>query len=234
MKSFKLLFAFIFFSIYTFAQPQGNQVDVHKLMVTESVKHLRPKIVSNDSTEIIVFTVQPDVKPDSCFRIIETKGQAYLEVRFLDKNLQTEVLKIIYEEKAVKSEALKGMTVIEMHVREKFDVSQLPIKTNLYSIPISNSFKNKMLKVFTETIALNIEMMKLPSKYDIFDGTFYGFKINANGKTTETTVNDDSELNQMTEAGKHDFRYLVKIANLRIINDVRNGTFKETNYEIYK
>lgn len=217
-KDRRKIYKYIFLAIYlsnincVSCQSSKERIDISMSLSIELINHLNPPFITKDTTEVAVFRVKPEVKPDSSLRVIETKEQSYLEVRYLDKNIWYELFASIKEHR----------------------YPPLFLKVHLYSIPISNSFKNRILKVFAETISLNEEMMKLPRKYDFFDGTFYGFKINSNGKITETTINDDSELYQKTTTGKHDLRYLVKTTNLRIINDVRNGTFNESKYEIYK
>jgi hypothetical protein len=238
-----VLIAVILFGSLCCQSSFGQGIDVSAILKPQMIKYLNPFFQTNDTTQIVGFIIYPDGSHNSSLRILETKGKCYLEVRSLDKNIRLEVLKRIYEEKAVKSEALKGMTVIEMHVREKFDVSNLTIKTNLYSIPVSSSFKNNMLKAFIKVNDLCWNQQRLyingklrtDEQIDVFDGSTYEFRTYVDGKMANSFIQaDEYDPYNTTPIDSADYVYQVKLANVRIINDLKNGTFKESNYDIYK
>jgi len=238
-----VLIAVILFGSLCCQSSFGQGIDVQGIFSSEMTRLLNPLFQTNDTTQVVGFIIYPDGSHNSSLRIVESKGKCYLEVRSLDKNIRLEVLKRIYEEKAVKSEELKGMTVIEMHVREKFDVSNLPIKTNLYSIPVSISFKNNILKAFMKVndLCWNQQRVYINGKLrteeqiDTFDGSTYEFRTYVDGKMANSFIQaDEYDPYNTTPIDSADYVYQVKLANVSIINDVRNGTFRESNYDIYK
>lgn len=101
----------------------------------------------------------------------------------------------------------------------------MSLKIHFLSVPISKYFKNKMLTAFIKVIMLNESEIK-PSRSQIFDGTNYSFRTYENGEIKYASMN--SELNS------YDFRNKVSLTNIQIINDIKNNSFNESNYEIYK
>ena len=239
--STKLLFIFMIISNFAVAQTQRKGVDINRIIQRESIKYLYPPFVTNDTVECVLFLVRPEVKPDASLRIIETNHKAHLEVRCMDKNIKAEEWKRIFEEKVLNPES-NGIKHIRMVLRENRDSTPLPIKTAFYSIPISKSFQNKVKAVFLKVKELNKNGTKaydegelITSKFDIFDGSSYGFLVNINDKMEATGILVSENDPYNTKNSKtSDFTYLVKLTNIRIINDIRNGTFKESKYDVYK
>jgi len=236
-----LLVVFCILSNYVFCQPLVKRVDISKIIENEKLSYLQPPFITNDTTECIAFIVDPEVKSNASFRIIETKGKSYLEVRCLDKNIKVELWKRLFEEKVIDPQS-RGVHSIHMVLRENRDTTPLPIKTLFYSVPISDSFRNKMLNVFLKVKELNKYETKvydegkiITTRFDVFDGSFYRFLVNTNGKMEGVgiLVGEDDPYNPRSNESS-DVTYLVKLTNVKIINDMRNGIFKESNYDIYK
>ena len=241
LLSTKFLFIFIIIFNNAFAQTQGKGIDINKIIQNESIKYLNPTFVTNDTTECIVFQVKPEVKPDASLRIIETNHTYYLEVRCMDKNIKMEEWKRIFEEKVLNPQS-SGIHYIKRVLRENWYTTPLPIKTSFYSIPISKSFQNKVAAVFLKVKELRGNGQKIYEKgklltehFDLFDGSNYEFLAYVNGKVESTSIQVGEEDPYNTEPiESSDYIYKVKLTNVKIINDVKNGTFKESNYDIYK
>jgi hypothetical protein len=103
--------------------------------------------------------------------------------------------------------------------------SEITLSNQFYSIVISEFFKNKMLDAFSNAISANENRVK-PSGPRTFDGTCYEFYTFECGK--EYTIKIDYNLE------KNDIENVIAIANDQIANDIRNGLFAESKYDIYK
>lgn len=204
----------------TFCQSTKGKIDILKLLSTELERHLFPPFVTKDTCEIILFTIKPEAKPDASFRIINICKKFYLEVRILDQNVWVELLTSI----------------------NKHSYCPLSIKTHYYLIPVSKNFENKMVDVFSKVNASKDNQVKIYSegkitlnKFDVFDGSLYGFSVYLDGKKQEKRILLGEKDPYNTESSESsDYIYKVKLTNVKIINDVINGTFNESKYEIYK
>jgi len=236
-----ILAVFLLSSNISFSQNAGTRIDIGKISIREHEKILKPTFKSNDTLVRIAFIVYPEVDVNSYLRVLETKGKFLLEVLMTDKNIHTELFKRIYEERDI-TKPSSLMRTIEMHVREKMDTTPLPIKTRLFSIPISNTFANKMIDVFSKVKALKSEEIRLynngilfTEKFDFFDGSTYEFLINTNSKLEGFNILvGERNVYNTDPIQSADFIYQVKLENVRIINDALKGQFKESNYTIYK
>lgn len=211
------LFAFIGLIGHLSAQ----EIGFSDLIIQQIRKQLNPPFLTNDTIRKFSFLVTPEVNPNSSMRIIETNKQNFLEIRCLDKNIKTELY--------------------ATYRTESFP--QLSIKTLFYSKPISDQFAKKVLEVFFKIKKMEREGQKIydngkliTEHYDIFDGSNYEFIAYEDGKLKSSTYILVSEVDPYNTApiDSADYIYQVKLTNIRIINDVRNGTFKESNYDIYK
>ena len=218
MKHFIAIALFVFSSLI--GQLSAQQTNFQEVRIEQYIKKLNPPFLTKDTIRKFSFLVSPEVKPNSSMRIIETNKQSFLEVRCLDKNFSSEYYASYRENR----------------------FPQLSIKTQFFSIPVSDQFTKKIMEVFLEVIKLSVEGQKiyangklLTQHFDFFDGSGYEFIGYIDGRVLSTYIqvgeNDPYNTNPIDDA---EYIYKVKLANVRIINDVRNGTFKESNYEIYK
>lgn len=185
-----------------FSQSKKGWIDMTRDYEPELTKCLQPQIDTLQGKQVLLYIAKPSfVDPEHSIRLIDSCNQSFLEARILERNLWDELTNM----------SKKGDTIIS-------------IKTHSISIPVSQKFKNKMLKIFSEVIKLN-ESRKRPNGPTTFDGTRCEFIILENGSITSTV---DYNLE------KKEFDYKASVANLQIINDLKNGTFNESKYEIYK
>ncbi len=203
MKCYSLYLLATVLSIgVAFSQSKKDWVNMKRYYEPELTKRLQPQIDTLQGKQVLLYIAKPSfVDPEHSIRLIDNCNQSFLEAHILERNLWDELTNM----------SKKGDTIIS-------------IKTHSISIPVSQKFKNKMLKIFSEVIKLN-ESRKRPNGPITFDGTLCEFVIFENGGTTSTV---DYNLE------KKEFDYKVSVVNLQIINDMRNGTFKESNYYVYK
>ena len=176
---------------------------------SELQKRLNPVIDTLTTKEIATFTaIETDV-PEHSIRIVEKNSQLYIEVRILEKNLAKEYYSI--EKKKIDS-----------------------LKTIEFTKPISTTFRNKLLMAFYKVIDLHSKTNKSVSYQDangdvhlrLYDDPIYKFTVKDNDSWSSAKIEYDLD--------PTDFRYTVAITNLQLINDLKNGTFSESKYEIYK
>lgn len=174
----------------------------------ELQKRLNPVIDTLTTKEIALFTAIATDVPEHSIRIVEKNSHLFIEVRILEKNLAKEYYSI---EKKTNS-----------------------LKTIEFTKPISNAFRNKVVKAFYKVIDLHAKTNK-PISYEdsngnihlrLYDGSIYEFTIKDNNIWSSAKIEYDLD--------PTDFRYRIAITNMQLINDMRNGTFKESKYEIYK
>lgn len=108
------------------------------------------------------------------------------------------------------------------------------LKTIEFTKPISTTFRNKLLMAFYKVIDLHSKTNKSVSYQDangdvhlrLYDDPIYKFTVKDNDSWSSAKIEYDLD--------PTDFRYTVAITNLQLINDLKNGTFSESKYEIYK
>lgn len=189
---------------------------------SELEKRLFPQIDTTSTKEIVLFYEMPSFdNPEQSLRIVEIGNQSFIEARILERNLWIELNRIKPND-------------------------SLSVETCYFAASISNSFKNKMLATYSKVIVFHKNTIR-PKKIirksfryhngkvigedevegpDIFDGTSYEFRINDSGIMSNTKIR--------CPLGSNDFRYIVSMTNLQIINDLKNNSFNESKYDIYK
>jgi len=146
--------------------------------------------------------------PEHSIRIVEKDKQAFIEVRMPERNLAKDFFS----------------------TEQRID----SIKTLVFVKPISNNFKHRMVMAFQKVIELHSKTNK-PMSYEdangsvhlrTYDGPCYDFILKRNNVWSVAEIRYDLE--------PTDFRFTVILTNLCLVNDVKNGTFNESNYDIYK
>ena len=175
----------------------------------ELKKRLTPIIDTTNTKEIAFFlAVETSNVPEHSIRIVEKDKQAFIEVRMPERNLAKEFFS----------------------TKQRVD----SIKTLVFIKPISNNFKLKIITAFQKVIELHPKIHK-PLIYEdadgnvhvsTYDGPCYDFIVKLNDVWSKCEILLDLEQN--------DFIHSVTQTNLLLINDMKSGTFKESNYEIYK
>lgn len=100
---------------------------------------------------------------------------------------------------------------------------QLKLQSDCFTVEVSDVFKTKMLDAFRQTV--NQKFVDLfPKKIEIYDGTNYNFWLNKGAKITSINIREDGD------ARYYGWKF-AKI-NLQIIDDIRNGVFDESKYEL--
>lgn len=219
--SVSLFFILFLIAGNSYAQTRKQRVDTVQISYfAELKKHLYPPVDSLTTKELALFTVFPEVKPNSSLRLIEKNSKFYLELRYLEKNIWVEVLTSFVQH------SYKPMT----------------LKIDYFSVPLSKQFATKILEVFSKVKELRGNRQKIYEKgklltehFDLFDGSSYNFITYINGKVESAGIQvSESDPYNTDPIESSDYIYKVKLTNIKIINDMRNGTFKESNYEIYK
>ena len=206
-RSWAIAFLLIFHSLNCVSQQGIN----HAKMYQNQLKtYLEPSFASSDTIALIAFRVTPETDPDSSLRIIEVKGKAYLEAIYLDKNIWIEL-------SSVKSKDVNML---------------LDIKRKNIVVPISNSFKEKMIQSFQRVI--DFENKRVDDNFPyIYDGIKYNFIIYLNNKEIVATVLDIRREQKFYCIIPDDsFENEIVKTNLRIIADIKNKSFEETKYNI--
>lgn len=184
------------------SQSKKGWINMKRYYEPELLNRLQPQIVTMKGKQVVLYIAKPSfVDPEHSIRLIDSCNQSLLEVRILERNLWDELTNMS-----------KNCDTI------------ISLKTHYFSIPVSQKFRNKMLKVFSVAIKLN-ESRKRPNGPITFDGTLCEFTIFEKEEIT-STVDYDLE--------KKEFDYKISVVNLQIINDLKNGTFNESKYEIYR
>lgn len=193
----KLLIFLLLLSTFGYGQSLSDWYGV------ELAKSLFPKKDTLHEKEVLMFIAKPSfVNPEYSIRITEKANQSFLELRILEKNLWNELFRL-----------------------RRIGSSELSLQTHLFSIPISNTFKNEMINVFSKAISMN-ESRQKPSEPRTFDGTCYEFQIKECGNYS--TIKIDYELD------KSYLEFKVAETNNKIVKDIIDNTFIESKYEMYK
>jgi len=177
----------------------------------EIKKKLDPEVDSTTTKVVAVYVMKPSFKsPESSIRVIDINNKSFIEARFFNSNLW---------------EAM---------------ISQSPdklssISTNYFSASISNSFRNKILVNFTKVIENNKsedeleKLKKIPGQsvtIRLYDGPTYEFKVNNDRSIKHIIIKREPIIG--------DLYYKVTAISDQMFNDLKNGTFNESKYEIYK
>jgi len=177
----------------------------------EIKKKLDPEVDSTTTKVVAVYVMKPSFKsPESSIRVIDINNKSFIEARFFNSNLW---------------EAM---------------ISQSPdklssISTNYFSASISNSFRNKILVNFTKVIENNKsedeleKLKKIPGQsvtIRLYDGPTYEFKVNNDRSIKHIIIKREPIIG--------DLYYKVTAISDQMFNDLKNGPFNESKYEIYK
>ena len=201
-----LLFLQIIFlsTCLSFGQAKKEKIDINDMYHTHLKEHLYPKIDTLGAKEIVLFYAKPSFEPEYSIRIVMHGNQPYIEGRFLEKNLWSEILQ---------------------HYMTK-DEKSISVNVNLSSMPISNEFKERMLDVFNNLLNNN---KKDESNELVFDGVSYVFCMldkNGNSHSLETiaprsgTIEDNlanillQMANDLTSNSFDETKYIAKLKSL--------------------
>jgi hypothetical protein len=179
---------------------------------TQLKTYLEPQFASSDTIALLAFRVVPETEPNSSLRIIDVRGKAYLEAIYLDKNIWIELSSVEFKTENI----------------------SLNIKTKTIKVPISNLFKEKMIQSFQRVIDFENKRVadSIPRTYD---GINYDFLIYLNNREIAATVqNIRREQKFYCTAPVDGFENEIVKTNLSIIADIKNKSFEETKYDIYK
>jgi len=167
----------------------------------ELEKRLYPKVDTATTKEVALFISKPPfVEPEYSIRIIDIGNQSFIEARILEKNLWHEQFK------------------------QNKQTDSLSVESYCYSAPVSEIFRNKMIKAFSKIILANENRKKI-SGPRFFDGTCYDFTIIDNGKIISTKIDYELKYN--------DFEYQVATTNLRIVDALKRHFFNDSVYKVY-
>ncbi len=126
------------------------KVDLEKLYKSRLEEHLFPQIDTLIEKEVVLFFAKPSFNPEYSIRIVERGNQSFIEGRFLEKNLWTELFEHL----------------------EKHDDKPFSLNVSFYSKLISDNFKDRMLSTITNVI----HDKKINDKMPV-DGISYDFWI---------------------------------------------------------
>jgi len=181
--------------------PKKRWIDVSKEYKNELTDRLCPEVDTNTTKVVVLFIAKPAfADPECSIRIIDKGNESFIEARILEKNLWEEQFK------------------------QKMQADSLSVETSFYSVPVSRSFRNKMLAAFTTVIELHANRIK-PSGIQLYDGICYEFMVNNNENKLFAKIDYDLKYN--------DFRDQVASTNLRIIDVMRRHSFNESVYQVY-
>jgi hypothetical protein len=172
-------------------------VDIGAIYRTEIKRLLLPGDSLMAQTPVVAaFLVLPPDYPNYSFCLKDSARQFFLEMRLLDKNLWYELLTRFGQKQSL----------------------TFPIKTSIYSTPVSKKFKKKIIQAFDQ---IN------PVKEDPFHPVQY------DGTTYEFIWVKDGEMKKIPISyGVKAESYEYKLLNLLelILSDLKNNSFKETYY----
>lgn len=184
---------------------------------SELNKYLSPPIDTTTTKEIAFFMGASTYPiPEHSVRIIKSHNKFSIEARIFGKNL----LKVMSD---YKGSVLRGN-----------DKNSYSIETFTSIIQISDSMKDKMINVFKKVITYNDDSVK-PKLTLNADGSISGVRL-YDGPTYQFIINKKvpSQMNIDYDLDSTDFRSLVIQTNLQIINDLKNNSFDESKYDIYR
>ncbi len=198
-----ILLLLLLSSINGFSQQQKQRVDTYQLALkAELERHLYPQVNAKTTKELAVFLVLPHVGNNSSLRLIERNGKGYIEIRYLHRNVGTEVLTAFISNK----------------------YSELSIPSDSFIVEVSECFKIKVLSAFRETVNQKITIDSDHNIIETYDGTNYNFWLNENDKTKSISIRDDGDTRY--------YGWKFAKINLQIIDDIKNGVFDESKYKM--
>jgi hypothetical protein len=189
---------------------------------TQLKTYLEPQFANSDTIALLAFRVVPETEPNSSLRIIDVRGKAYLEAIYLDKNIWIEL-------SSVESKGVNIALELSSH-RSKIVSIPLDIKKRNIIVPISNSFKEKMVRSFLDIIDY-MNKQPIRKSYRIYDGICYNFISHIKDLESEINIEPSSDYEIIS------YRYFINQViqeNLNIIKDMKINLFDESKYNLYK
>jgi hypothetical protein len=213
MKTFECK---LFFLFTLFLLPDAVYCQFFHNYESELKIYLNPPIDTTTTKEIAFFMGASTYPiPEHSIRIIKSRNKFSIEARIFGKNLS------------------KVITENELSILQGKNKDSYTIETFTSIKPISDSMKEKMLIVFNKVITYNDDSVKSMVKLNadgttslmIYDGPIYKFRVNNK---------DHLQMDIQYPLDSTDFRSLVVKTNFQIINDLKNNSFYESKYTIYK
>lgn len=146
--------------------------------------------------------------------ILSPQVKPNASLRLIERNTKTYIeARILY--KNISNETISAF--------KNHNYKQLKLKLDSFNVEISDSFKVKMLDAYRQTV--NQKFIDLfPKKILLYHGTNLNFWINEDGTMKSKNIREDMD------AIYYGWQF-AKI-NLQIIDDLKNGAFDETKYDI--
>lgn len=207
----------LFFLLILFLLPKAVYSQIFYDYESELKRYLSPPIDTTTIKEIASFIGISKVPiPEHSIRIIETHRRFFIEARTFNRNL------------------LKSLSEYKISIMERKDMNSYSVETFTSIVPISDSMKDKMLSVFNKVISYNDDPIK-PKVTIKADGAISGVRL-YDGPTYKFIVNKNvpSQMDIDYHLDSTDFRSQVIKTNLQIINDLKNSSFDELKYDVYK
>ena len=185
---------------HCYSQPGKKPVDLGKIYEAQLKEHLFPKIDSLGANDVVLFVTKPSFSAEYSIRVIEHGGQSFIEARFLEKNLGDEI----------------------HHRLIKHDEKPFSVNVNVYSAPISNHFKKRMITAFTKVIS-NKQISKVGEYEELaVDGIVYEFYTFNKKEMGQSKKVNSPEVGTMEDN-------MIKIL-IQLSDDLKTQSFDEANY----
>jgi len=180
-----------------YGQSGKPRVDIGAIYRTEIKRLLLPGDSLMAQTPVVAaFLVLPPDYPNYSFCLKDSARQFFLEMRLLDKNLWYELLTRFGQKQSL----------------------TFPIKTSIYSTPVSKKFKKKIIQAFDRIRPFRED----PNVERIYDGTTYEFIWAKDGEMKKISISYE------VKAESYEYK-LLNLLEL-ILSDLKNNSFKETYY----
>lgn len=186
------------FTCLVYGQSEKGRIDIGKIYQERLAEHLFPNIDTLAANEIVLFYAIPSFENEYSIRIVERGEQSFIEGRFLEKNLWHELLKRFI----------------------KKDEKPFSVNVSLNSMPISNIFKDRMLKTFDNL--MNYDKAITDCNDLVFDGIRYVFVIFDKNKRISTIEPHSPEPDTL----EYDLANLLT----QMANDLKSQSFDEVVY----
>jgi hypothetical protein len=212
-RQYKIFFISIFFLL-----PELMLGQILHNYELELKKYLDPHIDTLSTREVGFFMIRntSDLTPEYSIRLVKVSNHYKLEARILDRNLSRAI-------SCYDNAVLKG---------NKENV--LSVGTFTYIIPITDSLKSRIVNIFNKVIICNKDSYRSLETSDadgntivmFYDGPICQYRVSENGTFSSNVIRYPWTSSDIWEQ--------VRRTNLRIIEDLRNNSFDESEYNIYK
>jgi hypothetical protein len=174
-----------------------GRVDIQRIYESEIDHWLLSANSRGTQTSLLAaFIVHPFPDPaDYSVCLVDSARHFFLELRVLDKNLWCELLTRFTHKQSL----------------------DLPLKTSVYTLPVSKRFKMKMVEAFAK-----MSPYKVPHESVFYDGITYDFRWFEKGEMKKIHIS----------YGLKAERYQSGFIELmtQISSDLKNSSFKESRY----